>query len=173
MTLRIPYAQVARITKTRGKKGEVAVQGASGLPFCLYEGLEVYIVPPVLEGVRCTRIAHLNQTGETAGYIALAGIDSMSAAEELVGRSLLAATEDLDLEGALCIDEWLDREVVDESYGPLGAISEIFETPAHEVAVVNGERGEVLIPLVEEFFTEIPEDPAAPLRTRIPEGLVD
>lgn len=149
------------------------MQSTSGLPFCLYEGLEVHVVPPALEGVRCTRVASVNQTGDDSGYVALEGVDDMNAAEELVGRKLLAAQEDLDLDGALLVDEWIGCSVVDEAYGELGTLDEIFETPAHEIAVVNGERGEVLIPLIEEFVVAAPEGLGGTLRTRIPEGLVE
>ena len=45
-----PYLKLACITKTRGLEGEVMAHVATGLPFCLYEGLKVWIVPPTEAG---------------------------------------------------------------------------------------------------------------------------
>lgn len=166
------YELVARIGKVRGLEGKVTVYEAGGLPLCLHEGLSCHVVPPALYGPRQLTVQHIDELGDGTVVVQFEGIDKIDAAEELVGRYLLADIEDLDIDLTEVPDFWLDRTVVDESYGELGTIVEFIETPANEVWVVQGPHGEVLVPAVEEFVLEVPEDISLPIRTRIPQGLV-
>lgn len=167
-----PYVKVARVVKARGRKGEVVVHCADSLPFCLYEGLAVHIVPPQLAGVRHTTVTAVGGADATAGTVCLDGVATMEDAEALAGRWLLARRDDVDLTGAAWVDLLLGREIVDEGCGTLGSVAEVIETPANDVAVVQGVRGEVLVPLVDEFIVELSEDVSQPIRMRLPEGLV-
>jgi 16S rRNA processing protein RimM len=61
--------------------------------------------------------------------------------------------------------------VADSSRGELGIIEDIFTTPAHDILVVEGPFGEVLIPAVNDFITEI-NYPEKRILVDLPEGLV-
>ena len=65
----------------------------------------------------------------------------------------------------------LDREVVDNSLGYLGTISEVMVGPANDVWVIGGPFGEVLVPVVDEVVVEVPD--AGPIIVSVPAGLVD
>ena len=47
------YLRIAQIVKARKNKGRLVVRPVDGLPFLLYEGLELRIVPPTPE-IPCT-----------------------------------------------------------------------------------------------------------------------
>jgi 16S rRNA processing protein RimM len=105
--------------------------------------------------------------------IRLEGIDSIESAETFIGCEVLISHNDLV---ALPEDEfyWFQLEglrVDDSQHGDLGRIIEIFTTPAHDILVVRGPRGEVLIPVVDAFILSIDED-AKVMHVDLPEGLV-
>jgi 16S rRNA processing protein RimM len=104
--------------------------------------------------------------------IRLEGITSVESAEEFIGCEVLISHDDL---AALPEDEfyWFQLEglrVEDNRLGDLGIVIEIFTTPAHDILVVRGQRGEVLIPVVDAFILKIDED-AKVMFVDLPEGL--
>ena len=64
----------------------------------------------------------------------------------------------------------MGRLVVDERLGELGRITEVMSGPANDVWVVDGERGETLIPVVEEMIVDF-EPGDSPIGVSIPAGL--
>lgn len=168
-----PYANIARVIKARGLEGKVLVRCAEGLSFCLYEGLEVHIVPPTLFGVRHGRITELKQLDEQSAVVALEGLDSIDDAEELAGRYLLARRSELDLEPLDDINTLLGRGVVSDDGRMLGAVSEYLETNANDVLVVErAEGGELLIPIIDDTIVDVPlGDEEEPIVVHLLEGL--
>lgn len=95
-----PYLKLACITKTRGLEGEVMAHVATGLPFCLYEGLKVWIVPPTEAGAvqfEIESVLPAVKNSENSAYMRLSGVGNIDAAKQLVGRYLLAKRDDLKL----------------------------------------------------------------------------
>ena len=167
-----PYLKLARIVKTRALNGEVMATAADGLPFCLYEGLQVWIVPPENGIQRQTAVISISDESESSAFICLDGYDNIDAAQKLVGRYLLAKREDVDIDEFSDINIFLGRSIIDENHGELGKIVEYLETPANDVLVVQGQYGEVLIPLIEQAILDIPEDESLPIKTHIMDGLI-
>ena len=91
------YQLVAAIIRSRGVKGEVEVHSMDGLPLNLRPNSTLHIVPPLLEGVRVTRIVSERGT-EQAPWLRLEGVNDRNAATLLIGRYLLADVED-------CLDQ--------------------------------------------------------------------
>lgn len=85
-----PYELVAQISKTKGLDGQLVAQELGGLSV-LRAGLEVWIVPPTLEGIRHTVIAELVENKQKDGLLLkLEGVDNRTQASELADRYLLA-----------------------------------------------------------------------------------
>ncbi len=63
--------------------------------------------------------------------------------------------------------------VRDERYGELGKVVETIATPANDVWVVRGPRGEVLVPVVDECVASSVPDEAGVLFTHVIDGIVD
>lgn len=63
-------------------------------------------------------------------------------------------------------------ELQDKELGMIGVIEEIIEMPQQEMAVVNYQEKEVLIPMNEDFILEILAQKKI-LKVELPEGLLD
>jgi len=139
------YELVALINKPKGLKGEVIVVAPDGLPLSLFEGLSVWIVPPMLEGVRTTWIERLRDQKD-GSLVKLAGVDSLDTARDLVGRFLLVRADDVrdyapvgsDGEADDTMPEsYLGSVVYDEAKGYIGIVARVEDTPAHPLLVVT------------------------------------
>lgn len=168
---RTPYQKVARVVKTRGLQGEVMAYTANGLPFCLYEGLNLWIVPPIEQSVRQTQVLSLSDINEESAFIFLEDISSIEEAEKIVGCYLLALYDDIEIEEQAFLNI-LNREVQDIRYGFLGTVNEYIETAANDVLVVQGPYGEVLIPCIDDVILSVPENEHEPIQTQIMKGLI-
>ncbi len=67
-----------------------------------------------------------------------------------IKRELINIEEDEYL-----VSDIIRMEVVDNKYGVLGKITDVFETGAHDVYVVNEGAAEIMIPVVDEFVKEV------------------
>jgi len=141
-----------------------------GLPLLLHAGLDVVVVPPALKGPRHFNV--MSCVDARGGQlIALEGIQSIGQAAKLVGKTLLARVADLPRDYMLHdVDGLVGREVVDATRGLLGEICEVMRGPAHDVWVVRGGHGEVLIPVVESMVRAWEKD--GPVMVDLPRGLV-
>ncbi len=103
----------------------------------------------------------------------LRGVETIEAAQHLVGCEVLMRYADLpDLDN----DEfyWYELQglrVVDRTRGELGTLDELMVTGAHDIYVVNGRFGEVMIPAVGQFVLEIDLE-SGQMTVDLPEGLV-
>lgn len=105
--------------------------------------------------------------------IRLDGVTSIESAEKFIGCDILISHDDLS---ELPDDEfyWFQLEglrVDDRQLGEIGRIVEIFTTPAHDILIVHGPRGEVMIPVVDEFILKIDEVEKV-MHVDLPIGLV-
>lgn len=142
-----------------------------GLPPLLREGLRVAAVPPLLKADRWHTVVSVSDDGGSGQLVALSGARDIAAADELVGKTLLANVADLPEDLALHdVDALLGREVVDERHGMLGTIEEILTGVANDVWVIEGPYGEVLVPVVDEVVSAVAD--AGPIQVRVPDGTI-
>lgn len=162
---------VGVVVGIHGLRGDLKVRPLSGESTALDAVTDLFLQGPGT-GTDAYRV---ERAARHKGYllIRLAGIASAESAERLVGRNVLIARRAL---GELADDEyyWFELEglrVIDRQLGELGTVDEIFTTPAHDILVVQGRCGEVLIPVVDTFIVAIDED-AGVMHVDLPEGLV-
>ena len=159
------------VTGTHGLRGDLKVRpenldatglvDASRVVLCSEDGSERAHVP-------------LRVTIHKGNYLLrLAGLESIEKVEELVGCEVWMPLEDLeDLPaGESYWHQLKGLEVIDARRGSLGTLDAMFATAAHDVYVVNGPFGEVMIPAVEAFITEIDLERGC-MHVELPEGLV-
>lgn len=105
--------------------------------------------------------------------VRLAGLESLDAVQSLVGQTALARCQDLpELSSGQHYWHELDgMAVVDLRRGPLGRVSGLFATAAHDILTVEGQRGEVLIPFIPQFVMQT-DLAAGELQVDLPDGLV-
>ena len=154
-----PFTALARVVKTHGLKGEVAVEPATDLPFVLPVGLELWFVPPP-SAVRTGSVEGVRR-GPKGPLVKISGIDDIGVAKTLVGADLMARTSDLpDGWGEPDADELdpIGLRVSEARRGYLGEVVELIVTGANDVWVLDGPLGEVLIPVIDECVLSIDWD---------------
>lgn len=159
------------VTGTHGLRGELKVKPHSADSDALPAAERVFLRLPsrAPEEFRPTRVAP-----HKGGYLLrLAGYERIEAVEPLVGAEVLMALAELpDLDETEYY--WFELEglqVIDRIRGDIGRLEDLFTTAAHDVYVVRGPLGEVLIPAVEQFIGRIDLE-AGTMEVDLPEGLV-
>ena len=165
-----PLFPAGVVIGVHGLRGDLKVRPLSGESTSLASVKEV-----TLRGTNKSSQHQVQKAARHKGnlLIRLEGVTSVERAEEFIGCDVLISHDDL---GELPEDEfyWFQLEglrVDDCRHGDLGKIVEIFTTPAHDILVVRGPRGEVLIPVVDAFIRKIDED-AKIMHVDLPDGLV-
>jgi 16S rRNA processing protein RimM len=164
---------VGRVARAHGNRGQVIVNPDTDFPEArfavgqvLHVGVAGRIEPHRIESVRF----HQGRP-----VIALAGVDSMDAAEALAGAELKIAAADVAPlpEGTFYHHDLVGCEVRDRSAHVIGRVTGVEGTMERSRLVVAGPGGkDVLIPMVAEICVKI--DPAS--RVIVidpPEGLLD
>jgi 16S rRNA processing protein RimM len=87
----------------------------------------------------------------------LKGIEKIEQAQPLIGKTIFVEKEALpDLEeGEYYWADLLGIEVETREGKRIGKVREIFSTGAHDVYVVEGKRGEIFLPAIEEVIQSI------------------
>lgn len=138
-----------------GVRGTLRVRPA-GTGRHLREGVEPFV------GGERRRIRNARETGK--GFLVdLDGVDSREAAEALRSEELVLDRSELDRpeEGEFYVEDLVGLAAADESGSALGVVSEVFETPAHEVISIrpeSAESGETLVPFTLEHVPEVDLD---------------
>ena len=158
------------MVKTHGRRGEVVTVPVHGLPPMLREGMEVALVPPAVPDDRW-QVVEFADDGETGQLVGFVDVTTISEADALVGRLVLANVEDLPQDFVMLdLEALIGREVVDSELGSLGTIEEVMVGPANDVWVIDGPFGEVLLPVVDEVVSDVAN--TGPILVRAPKGSV-
>ena len=166
------FARAAQIVTTRGNQGSVVCKAAGALPFLLREGQTAHFVPPTLRGPLTAVVEQMRAANEGAWEVVFSDVRSLGDAEALMGSYCLVPDDQLPALSAA--DEpvlLVGYSLHDAAFGDLGSVEEVQQSPAQALLVVQGARGQVLVPFVDEFVVEVDEQERV-VRTRIPEGLI-
>lgn len=138
------FIEAGRIVNTHGIAGEVKIEVWLDSPEFMKRFKRLYI------GERELKVTSAKVH---KGFLIakLEGVDDINAAMPLKGKELSIRREDARLpKGAFFLQDIIGAAVVDESGVEVGVLTEVMETPAGNVYVVNG-KTEHLIPAVPEF----------------------
>ncbi len=160
------------IVKPKGLKGEFYVvldvtdpQEYIGMESVFVE-INKQLVPFFIEDIRP---GHNNKV-----QIRFEGIDSPDDARELVGKSLYLPLEVLPkLTGNhFYYHEIPGYQIIDQKVGKLGPLKHVQESTAQDLLVVEHEKGEILIPLLDDTIVHLNRE-SKELTVSTPEGLID
>ena len=163
------FLAIARVIKPWGVRGDLKLQVLTGFPDRLNRLTRVYIGP---EAVPYT-VSHFRwHSGELLMH--LADVRDRNAAEMLRDQLVQIAREDATpLEpGQFYEHQIIGLNVITTDGEPLGQVVEVLATGANDVYVVQGPRGEVLLPARSEVVRAIDLDAGTMTVTLLP-GLVE
>lgn len=151
------YVIVGEVLRPHGIRGEVRVEILTDYPERLVQHEYLYLAHPRspddverygLESLRPHKGVLL---------IKLEGCDDRDAAEELRGMLVQVPLQDaIPLEeGEYYHFQLMGMDVETEAGEWLGRVADVVATGAHDVYVVRGPRGEVLLPAIEDVILEL------------------
>ena len=172
---------LARIKRTQGRKGEIFAEILTDFPEKFADRRHLWLLPAGGSSPAPAREMELQHQWLHKGGVVLhfAGIDSISAAEELAGSIVaIPRTERAELEeGDLYIGDLIGCVLVDVAGTEPVTVGEIkdVDRSAGPVAmlVVHGKSGdEVLIPFARDYLRRVDVE-AKRVEMALPEGLVE
>lgn len=170
------WVDIAYLAKPKNLNGRLVARGASGLPFVLYPGLEVALVPPQLDAPRRVTVAEVQEVADNEALVLFNEVADLSTAEVLAGCRCLVRAADVDLtelEEAAGLPDWEGWRVEDARAGLVGDVAAVDDRAMQPLLVVRRPDGsEALVPLVDEFVETVDED-ARLIRLTCPDGLLD
>jgi 16S rRNA processing protein RimM len=151
------YVVVGQVRRPHGIRGEVRVEILTDDPDRIAQRDDLYLAYPQspddverypLETVRPHKGILLLKLG---------GVDDRDAAEELRGMLVqVPLSEAVPLEeGEYYHFQLIGMDVETETGEWLGRVADVVEAGAHDVYVVRGPRGEILLPAVEDVILEL------------------
>lgn len=166
------FITLARVVKTQGRHGEVAVEVHSDIPDRLHSGLRLFALAE--DGSR--RELKIEDAWPHKDFVVLkfARVDSISDAEPLVGCELqVPRSERAQLEdGAAYVSDLVGCALLDHGR-EVGVISDVrFGAGEAPLLVVGSGRSELEIPFAQEFLARV-DLAAKRIEMNLPEGLLD
>jgi 16S rRNA processing protein RimM len=141
---------VGRILAPWGIRGEVKVEVVTDFPERFAPQKVVYLDARQLEIESCRpHKQHL--------VVKLATIDSVEDAEKLRGQDLTLPRSELYHlpEGQYYAFQIIGLKVVTTKGKNLGKVTDIMTTPGNDIYIVEGKKGEILIPAIEDVVKSI------------------
>ncbi len=164
--------QVAKIARPHGLRGEVKVveePGGSGA----WRAVDEVFVGDSPGTARCFKLSGVRGAGKFL-IMSLEGVDVVEGARELAGLGIFVRRDDLPPpeEGSYYVDDLLGMLVEDETGRSLGVLTEIFDNGAHDIYVVRGEAGEIMLPIIDGVVQSLDVNDGT-IVVRPPAGLLD
>lgn len=140
---------VGRIVSAHGVRGGLKVHPLSDIPSRFKIGARLW-----LKGVP---VRILDSRWQNKGlFLQLEGIDDRNAAEALKDEELFVPeAAPLDEEGVFYQHDIIGMTARDLEGETLGEVVDIFSTGSNDVYVIRGERGELLLPALDDVVREI------------------
>ena len=163
------FLAIGRVIKPWGARGDLKLQVLTSFPDQLGRLKHVYLGP---EAVPYTVARFRWHSGEL--LLRLTSVGDRNAAESLRDQLVQIARQDaVELSpGEFYEHQIIGLKVVTEGGEPLGQVVEVLATGANDVYVVQGPRGEVLLPARVEVVRAIDLDAGTMTVTLLP-GLVE
>jgi len=163
---------IGQTKKTFGIKGELKLSVEDRFLSSLEEADVLFLeiggrqVPYFVEWIR---LEHQN-------FVKFEDVDSKEAASQLSSKKLFLRKadlrEDIDWSEGLVYENCKGFTIIDEQYGEVGQISSIEAYPQQEMALVNFQEKEIMIPMNEHLISSI-DEAAQRVVMNLPEGLLD
>ncbi|MFN3476067.1 MAG: ribosome maturation factor RimM [Candidatus Methylomirabilales bacterium] len=163
---------LGRIVRVLGLRGEVKVLTEASEE-ALLRGLKGVYVGSGEEEPRYVELERLRLRPPFL-FLKFKGVSSAEEAEQLVGKEVLIPREEAPRlpEGSYYCADILGLTVVSEEGKELGEVAEVWPTPANDVYVVRGQRGEWLLPAIRQVIAEVDLE-GGRIVVKLMEGLIN
>ncbi len=173
-TSRPPYLVLGEILRPHGIAGELRMRVLTGYPERLPDLKTVYLGrSPESSDITSYALQSVRFHQEYA-LLKLKGVDNREQADRLRQRLVMVSIDDavpLD-EGEVYLYQLIGMAVETEDGQRLGTITDVLETGANDVYIVDSPQyGEVLIPVTEETIVKMDAD-SRRITVRLPDGLL-
>ena len=169
------YLTIARITRPRGNKGEVAADDLVGKMRFFERGRKVRLALPA----RTRLELEIERAWEHKGRLILkfAGLGSIPDAERLRLAKVQVRRDSLEPlpNGEYYLDDLVGCGLVDDATRrEVGSVAEVYEPPGGVLllSVVDEERREMLVPFASEICREVDIE-SKRILVRLPDGMED
>ncbi len=141
--------QAGKIVNTHALRGDIRIY-----PYC--DSAEFLCDIPTLYIDNTPYKVTASRVHKGQALLHLRGIDSIDAAEAIVGKLVYFDKEDVDLDdGQFFIDDIIGSQVIDiDTNEVYGKVTSVFPTGANDVFEVTGERV-LLVPKIDDVVLEI------------------
>ena len=166
------YFTLGKIVKAHGIRGEVQIYPYSE-ELSLFDHRDI-LVQDLLGNKVPKKVAKVRVKCKRTIFLSLKGIDDRSQAEALVGMEILMERSQLPPSppGDYYWDEIEGISVMTIRGEKLGVLSDLLSTNAHDIYVVKGDRGEILVPAIRQMVKEIDTDRGI-MVVDLPPGLIE
>jgi 16S rRNA processing protein RimM len=163
------WIAVGQVAGVFGPRGEIKVRPLGRFPQRFRELRHVYVGEEHRPAVVLQR-----RLGDKSVVLRLDMLTSREAARDLIGTYLyVPESEAIQLpKGEYFVHQIVGLDVVTAEGEALGSIADVLQTGSNDVYVVQGPRGEVLVPALKDVIQNIDLD-AGTMTVALPPGLVD
>jgi 16S rRNA processing protein RimM len=167
------YLLLGRVLRPHGVRGELRIEVLTDYPERILPGLIVNIGPdPAVDDAHKYEITKV-RTHQQYLILQVDGVDDRDAADVLREQYIMVALEDaipLD-DDEFYLFQAIGLAVYTDDGESLGAVVDVLETGANDVYVVQGPRGEVLLPAIDECIVDVDID-AGKMTVHLMDGLL-
>jgi 16S rRNA processing protein RimM len=166
------YYKIGYIANTLGIKGEMKVLLLSNIPDRFKDLEECYINTGT--GRQRVEVERYRPYKTGSIVLKLKGYDDANSVLPFKGKYLEVDRDNLARleEGQFYVFDIIGCKVLEADGSMLGEVVEVLSPGAHDVYVVKGDKGEILIPAVKEMVKEINIREKI-ISVQLPEGLVE
>lgn len=168
------YVIVGRVRRPHGIQGEVRVEILTDYPERLVQHEFLYLAHPETPDDVTRYAVESVRPHKDILLIELEEVDDRDEAEELRGMLVqvpLADAVPLE-EGEYYHFQLIGMDVETETGEWLGRVAEVLESGAHDVFVIRGPRGEILLPAIEAVILELSTE-AREMVVHLPPGILE
>jgi len=168
------FLLLGRVLRPHGVRGELRVNVLTSYPERIGPEMEVYLGSNPEDSTHAVRyVVRGARTHHQYLILHLEGVNDRSEADFLREQYVMVRLEDaVPLEeDEFYLFQVIGLDVYTEDGEHLGEVTEVLETGANDVYIVQGERGEILLPAIDECVLDIDIE-AGKMTVRLIEGLL-
>lgn len=168
------FLLLGQVLRPHGVRGELRITVLTAYPERIVPEMEVYLGSNPEDAAHAVRyVVSGARTHHQYLILQVKGVNDRNEADVLREKYVMVRLEDaVPLEeDEFYLFQALGLDVYTEDGEHLGEVTEVLETGANDVYVVQGERGEILLPAIDECVLDVDIE-AGKMTVRLIEGLL-